>query len=335
MTNYNRLSFIVEYFDPHASVTRTYQLLYYLDDSTIEMHDLKTRRLFLKRCAYPSLTLNELFLGAIVNVFSRPLKVIDFGDEATRRQLGANSETVMIIICENNFSNSGNMVSSFIDVKLRITNIRMVDLPQGLAERSNSSQRVILSVLNAPQALEKTKGICKQYPQGVFIVENDELFAALEGLVRGPGPTTACLTNCAVCVIKPHAITSGHQGRILQRLYDEGFTISALGMYMLTTADSEDFLEVYNGVMPEYRKMVEQLSSGPVWAIEVRAENAVAALRAVCGPHDPDVGHLLFPHTIRAQYGTSRIQNAVHCTDLEEDGPLESEFFFSLLQNKP
>ncbi|CCW68899.1 unnamed protein product [Phytomonas sp. Hart1] len=334
MVNYNRLSFIVEYFDPHASLTRTYQLLYHLDDNTIEMHDLKLQRLFLKRCAYPSLTTNELFIGAIVYIFSRPLKVIDYGDEATRKQLGANSETVMIIISENSFFNSGNIVSSLTDSKLRIMNIRMLDLPQYLATRSNTTQRVILAVLTASQALEKTKKVCKEYPQDVSIVEDDELFASLEGLMRGPGPTTACLANCAVCVIKPHAITSGHQGYILQRLYDEAFTISALGMYMLTRADSEDFLEVYNGVMPEYNKMVEQLSSGPVWAIEVRAENAVAALRAVCGPHDPDMGHSLFPHTIRSQYGTNRICNAVHCTDLEEDGPLESEFFFSLLQNK-
>ena len=121
----------------------------------------------------------------------------------------------------------------------------------------------------------------------------------------------------------------------MQRILDEGFDVTALGMFSLTTADCEDFFEVYNGVVPEYKKLVEHCSSAAVWAIEVQAENAVAALRAVCGPHDPEICHVLFPHTIRAKFGSDRVRNAVHCTDLAEDGPLESEFFFSLLLNKP
>jgi hypothetical protein len=38
------------------------------------------------------------------------------------------------------------------------------------------------------------------------------------------------------------------------------------------------------------------------------------------------------PHTLRARFGASRVRNAVHCTDLEEDGSLESSYFFNVLQ---
>lgn len=39
----------------------------------------------------------------------------------------------------------------------------------------------------------------------------------------------------------------------------------------------------------------------------------------------------LRPKSIRAHFGVDRVENAVHCTDLVEDGVLEVEYFFKLL----
>ena len=36
--------------------------------------------------------------------------------------------------------------------------------------------------------------------------------------------------------------------------------------------------------------------------------------------------------TLRARYGTDRNRNAIHCTDLPEDAPLEVNYFFKILQ---
>lgn len=36
-----------------------------------------------------------------------------------------------------------------------------------------------------------------------------------------------------------------------------------------------------------------------------------------------EIARYLRPGTIRAHYGKNKIQNAVHCTDLPEDGLLE------------
>jgi len=47
---------------------------------------------------------------------------------------------------------------------------------------------------------------------------------------------------------------------------------------------------------------------------------------------DPEIGKTLRKDTLRAKYGKTKAFNAVHCTDLEEDGVLESEYFFSVLQ---
>ncbi|CAD2216646.1 nucleoside diphosphate kinase [Angomonas deanei] len=329
----SRYSFIVEYFDPQASMVREYILLYYLTDNTIEMFDMKTKRAFLKKCSYPQLQLKEIYVGATINVYSRPLKVVDYGDEATRKHFSANSAEVMISISEGGFLSAGLILGSISSNNLLLKNVRMVVIPGDIASAIQTTTRCILLCVSGSNALEKVTDTLSKF-SGVTSLVDPQVAQILTELVLGPSKTTAVMQNCAVCVVKPHAITSSQEGPILQQLIDEGFLITALGLYTLSPADAEDFLEVYEGVVPEYKKLVEQMSSGTCLAIEVCAENSVSALRAVCGPHDPQIGHALFPHTIRAKYGQDTVRNAVHCTDLEEDGPLESEFFFSLLQNK-
>ena len=56
--------------------------------------------------------------------------------------------------------------------------------------------------------------------------------------------------------------------------------------------------------------------------------------RKVCGPApDPEVCRILYAESLRAKYGEmTPEENAVHCSDLEEDGVLEVEYFFSLMQ---
>jgi nucleoside-diphosphate kinase len=59
--------------------------------------------------------------------------------------------------------------------------------------------------------------------------------------------------------------------------------------------------------------------------------NAVEAFRQMCGPADPDVAKVLRPNSLRGQYGLDKKRNAIHCTDLEEDGSLELEYVFDIL----
>ena len=35
----------------------------------------------------------------------------------------------------------------------------------------------------------------------------------------------------------------------------------------------------------------------------------------------------------RAKFGQDRVRNAIHCTDLAEDGVVECEYFFNILQD--
>lgn len=61
-------------------------------------------------------------------------------------------------------------------------------------------------------------------------------------------------------------------------------------------------------------------------------EPVVEAFRQLVGPRDPELGRVLRPNTLRARFGVSRVRNAIHCTDLVEDGDLETTYFFNILQ---
>ena len=51
--------------------------------------------------------------------------------------------------------------------------------------------------------------------------------------------------------------------------------------------------------------------------------NVVKTFREMVGPSDPEIAKYLRPDTIRAKFGFDRVRNAVHCTDLPEDGVIE------------
>ena len=54
----------------------------------------------------------------------------------------------------------------------------------------------------------------------------------------------------------------------------------------------------------------------------------MSAFRAdVAGPWDVEMARELHPATLRARYGIDNVQNAVHCTDLSEDGWDECQYF--------
>ena len=143
---------------------------------------------------------------------------------------------------------------------------------------------------------------------------------------------TAAFNNCTCCIIKPHIVNEGLAGDVIDAILHEGFEISSMEMFSLDKPTAEEFFEVYKGVLPEFVGMIEQMTQGPCIVMEIRQENAVKSFRELCGPMDPEIAKNLRPNTLRARFGRSRTVNAVHCTDLEEDGQLEVEYFFSIQQ---
>lgn len=101
-------------------------------------------------------------------------------------------------------------------------------------------------------------------------------------------------------------------------------------LFNMDRPTAEEFFEIYKGVLPEFGAIIDQMIVGPSIVLEVRQENVVKAFRDLVGPMDPEIAKNLRPKTLRARFGIDRCRNAVHCTDLPEDGTLESEYWFSI-----
>ncbi|CEM14665.1 unnamed protein product [Vitrella brassicaformis CCMP3155] len=372
----DRYVFETEWYDPQAELQRKYLLTFYLKDNTIEMYDVKNHRMFLKRTCYPSVELSDLFIGARVTIFSRQLKLVQYGDVFTRKCLETRRSRTLALVKPDGYQKMGRILQAAIDAGLIVSRVKMVRLaPQDTADfcgaiptyaqdsgvfdravQFMSSDVVVAIELVGQDAVATWKRIIgpddpaqakAQSPQslhascgGEDVVQNavhgsdsnEMARLELEFFFDRKWQPTALVNHCSCAVIRPHAMRQA--GHIIDDILKAGFEVSAMELFQLNKQMAQEFLEVYKTALPEYSSLVEQMCSGPCLAMEIRQENAVQTFRDLVGPHDPDIARALRPNTLRAKYGIDRVKNAVHCTDLPEDGALEVEFFFSILQQQ-
>lgn len=374
MDERERYAFTAEWYDPNASFNRQYQLLFYPSDSTVEMFDIKNRRLFLKRSKCSHVQLKDLFIGAIVNIHSRQLTITGYADEFTTKRLKSAKEKTLAIIKPDGISKMGEIFSratreGFIICQAKMITLSPKEAGEFYAEHEGkpfyekivqfmtegpilafeltgvnaiAKWREILGPADSSQARkEAPNSIRAQY--GTDATKNachgsdSEESAKREAeFFFGPKShrnNTATFTKCTLGIIKPHAVMEGLTGPIIQDISGAGFTISALTLNYMEKANAQEFYEVYKGVVSEYSSMVEELTSGPSIAVEITGENAHARFREFCGPVDPEIARHLRPHTLRAKFGSDKIKNAIHCTDLPEDGLLEVEYIFKIMDS--
>ena len=150
---------------------------------------------------------------------------------------------------------------------------------------------------------------------------------------RTAPPSSEDAMACTCCLIKPHVVQDANVGKIVSAIQSSrSFSIASIGMYNLEREDAAEFYEVYRGVVSEYGSMVDELTSNSFIAIMIEGdENVVEDFRSLCGPPDPELAVILRPTSLRAQFGVDKVRNAVHCTDLPEDGSLEANYFFKVL----
>lgn len=132
-------------------------------------------------------------------------------------------------------------------------------------------------------------------------------------------------------IIKPDAIKSKFQGKILDFLENKGFKIIAQKKIKLTKSQAEAFYEVHKD-KPFFNELVEFMISGEISVQVLESEDAILYYRKVMGNTDPNVADV---GTIRKLYGSNIQCNAVHGSDSEENADNEISFFFSKLELIP
>ena len=128
-----------------------------------------------------------------------------------------------------------------------------------------------------------------------------------------------------LAIIKPDAVAAGKAGKIIAHLEGAGFTVRALRMTRLTTAQAGAFYAVHRE-RPFYGELVEFMTSGPCMPMILEADDAVAKLRETIGATDPAEAA---DGTVRKLYAESKGRNAIHASDSDENAAVETGFFFS------
>ncbi len=82
------LSVFVSWFDPLPQISREFLLKYWVGTNEVEMVDLKTRKLFLRRSPCPRpISLKDLYVSNVLLLHGRELKVKGPGDKQTAAQV--------------------------------------------------------------------------------------------------------------------------------------------------------------------------------------------------------------------------------------------------------
>lgn len=120
------LSFIAEWFDSDPQVTKKYLLKYYPSTQEVEMKGTSTRTKFLKRTKMDnqSLTKSDFYIGAAIILFSRDLKLVDYGDNYTRELLCSLSETSIVLVTPSGSAQVGTIVRSIEEADLTLVNMK-------------------------------------------------------------------------------------------------------------------------------------------------------------------------------------------------------------------
>ncbi len=129
----------------------------------------------------------------------------------------------------------------------------------------------------------------------------------------------------SLIILKPDTVHRGLIGTVTSRIEQRGLKIVAMKMDLV----SRDKLDEHYGHLtskPFYPEIVAYMTMGPVVFMIVEGDNAVGAMRQLCGATDPAVADM---GTIRADFATTIRYNLIHASDSVENAELEVKRFFA------
>lgn len=126
-------------------------------------------------------------------------------------------------------------------------------------------------------------------------------------------------------MIKPDGVRRNLVGEIISRFEKRGMRIVGLKMVKMTREMAERLYEEHKG-KSFYEELVNYVTSGPVVAMVIEADEAVSVVRKMIGATDPKEAA---PGTIRGDYALSKAENVIHASDSLEKAQREMAIFFS------
>lgn len=129
-------------------------------------------------------------------------------------------------------------------------------------------------------------------------------------------------------IIKPDAFAAGHAGKILARIYTEGFKVVGLKKLYLSKVEAEGFYAVHKE-RPFFGELTDFMSSGPCIVMCLETEGAILKWRDLMGATNPAEA---VDGTLRKEFGASIGENATHGSDAPDTAAFEIGYFFNGLE---
>ena len=125
-------------------------------------------------------------------------------------------------------------------------------------------------------------------------------------------------------LVKPDGVRRGLVGEVIGRLERRGYELRGARLLKITRPLAGQHYAEHKG-KPFYPGLVSFITSGPVLALAVRGENAIAGVRALMGATNPADA---LPGTMRGDLATELSENLVHGSDSRASAKRELALFF-------
>ncbi|CAN8022152.1 unnamed protein product, partial [Ixodes persulcatus] len=269
--------FLAEWKDASTDSVRHFILNFFTKDSTVEMYDIKTRRIFLRRTECEDCSLADFYVGSVVPILSRHLKITGYADAQTETFLSPQHERTVLLVKPTSLQRLGDIWSVLEAMNATVCKAIMLKLTADDLDAYQALRKGGDKVLESG-FLEGTS-VCLQLlgerilsrlknrstvsfdPSNVVgchcWVSQDEASAEKEArLFFGAHGDRICSTavfeGSTCCVIKPHVFRDGTVHKVLSKILKSGFEITALQMLYLDGAMADEFLQVYKGIVTDY-----------------------------------------------------------------------------------
>ena len=132
------------------------------------------------------------------------------------------------------------------------------------------------------------------------------------------------MTERSLVILKPDAVARSLTGEIIARFEQKGFKLVKLKLFTFTQEQAENFYGVHKE-KPFFGELTSFITSGPVVAAIIEANNAIATTRIMIGTTK---SFEAAPGTIRGDFGLGFTDNIIHASDSQESFDHESRVAF-------
>ncbi|MEO7126242.1 MAG: nucleoside-diphosphate kinase [Nakamurella sp.] len=133
------------------------------------------------------------------------------------------------------------------------------------------------------------------------------------------------MTERTLVLVKPDGVERSLTGEIIARIERKGLTLVAMEMRTIDRGLAEQHYAEHAG-KSFFESLIEFITGGPLVAIVVEGERAIAGFRQLAGGTDPV--EKAAPGSIRGDFALMTQQNLVHGSDSPESAAREIALWF-------